>query len=95
MGPKLSMGRSSAQRWSKTRERGMRAWVLRRGVLGWGVSMYLIMSALQMFQAPGDWHHIMLIGLLIWPVSGALWGVAGWATMEWLFRRRLRSDRDH
>ena len=30
------------RRWSKTRERGMRAWVLRRGVLGWGVPMYFI-----------------------------------------------------
>jgi len=86
----MRMWRSSVQQWSKTRERGMRPWVLRRGVLGWGLPMYIAMSALQIGQTPQNWRHIALIGLPVWLGAGVAWGALTWATMEWWYRRRLR-----
>lgn len=84
------MRRMNAQRWRKARERGMRAWVLRRGVLGWGVPMYFIVGAMQVFRNPTHWRHIALIGVPIWLGAGVLWGALIWATMERLYRRYLR-----
>ena len=87
------MRRSSVQRWSKTRERGLRAWVLRRGMLGWGVPMYIFMSSLQIAQRPGDWRRIALTGLPLWLSGGVLWGALTWAMMERWYRRRMRTER--
>lgn len=84
------MWRTSMRRWSKTRERGMRSWVLSRGVLGWGVPMYFVMSVMQVAWHPGDWRSIALIDLPIWIGGGVLWGAVTWWTMEWRYRRHLR-----
>lgn len=89
------MWRSSMQRWSKTREQGLRTWLVRRGVLRWGVPMYILMSAVQVAQRPSEWRRIVLGGLPIWLACGVLWGALTWAMMERLYRRRLRSERDH
>jgi hypothetical protein len=64
--------------------------MLRRGMLGWGVPMYIVMSALMIGQRPAEWRHIVLIGLPIWLSGGVLWGALTWAVTERLYRRHLR-----
>ncbi len=78
------------RRWSKTRERGMRAWVLRRGVLGWGVPMYFIVGAAHVLTQPHRWVHAALIGVPVWLGAGVLFGALTWWTAEWRYRRYLR-----
>ena len=86
------MWSSSLQRWSKTRKQGLRPWLLRRGMLGWGVPMYILMSAMQIAQRPGDWVRIALVGLPLWLGTGVLWGALTWATMERWYQWRLRKS---
>ena len=87
------MRRSSLQRWSKTRQKGLRPWLFRRGMLGWGVPMYIFMSVLQIVHHPGNWVRIALTGLPLWLAAGVLWGALTWATMELLYRRHQRAAR--
>ena len=86
------MWRSDMGRWGKTRQRGFRAFVLRRGMLGWGLPMFVIMSAMQIAQHSAHWRSTVLIGLPLWLFAGVIWGALAWALMEWLYRRRLRSE---
>ena len=84
------MRRSSLERWGPIRQKGLRAW-LRRGVLRWGMPMYLIMTTLTIIHHPHQWGRAMLIGLPIWTVGGVLWGALTWAWMDRLYRRHMRT----
>ncbi len=78
-----------AQRWREVRARGLRAYVLRRGVLGWGVPMAAIFGGLQALQHPDRKLHFILVNIPIWLAAGVVLGVATWYTMEWLHRHFL------
>lgn len=80
--------KSDLRRWDKLRERGRRDFVLRKGVLGWGGWMYVVMSACQVYWHPGHLVGILLFGVPLWLGAGALWGVLTWWAMERAYRRR-------
>lgn len=84
------MWRTSMRRWSKTRARGMRAWVLYRGVFGWGVPMYVVMSVAHLLVQRHHWINAALIGLPVWLGGGVLVGASSWWMREWGYRRYLR-----
>jgi hypothetical protein len=83
------MWASSARRWGKTRQQGVRG-MLRRGVLRWGVPMYFIMTALEVVQQPKQWLPIALIGVPVWLSGGVLWGALTWVMMERWYQWYLR-----
>ena len=82
------------QRWGKTRERGKRAFVLRKGVLGWGGFMYVVMSAFQISGHPRHWWFILFLAAPLWLGGGALWGALTWWGMERAYARQVQRAGD-
>ncbi len=77
-----------AQRWRDVRARGLRAYVVQRGILGFGLPMGIIFGGLKAFQQPDRILHVVLVGIPVWLGAGVVFGIATWYTMEWL-RKRL------
>ena len=89
------MWRLDAQRWRNAREQGMRSWVLRRGVLSWGVPMYGIIGGMQVFQRPRHRLQIALINLPIWLLTGVLFGLSSGWSIALAYKRHLRKAERH
>lgn len=84
------MKEKHAQRWRETRHQGMRTWVIRKGILGWGVPMCVVFVGMQGARHPAQLPHILLLNLPIWFVAGLFFGSATWFAMEWQYKRHLR-----
>lgn len=84
-----------AQRWRETREEGMRAWVLRKGVFGWGLTMCGTFVGIQGFRQPDQLPRIFLTNAPIWLIAGIFFGVSTWYVMEWQYKRHLRKTGQH
>ena len=67
------------QAWEKTRLHGKRSYILRRGVLRWGGFMFLLTTCTDIFvrHFPPHWR-LMVVGLIVWPLTGYAWGMAMW-----------------
>lgn len=81
------MRETRAGRWRDVRARGLRAYVVRRGILGWGLPMCVIFGSLQWFRRPDQLLQIVLLNIPVWIAAGVLFGVASWYTMEWVYKR--------
>ena len=78
------MRASEMERWDRTRLQGMRRFVLFRGVLAYGVPMFLIMT----FVIP----HPKLStsqSAMLWLLTGVGFGIAMWLLQEHRFRKAL------
>jgi hypothetical protein len=83
------MFRSNPERWAKTRKLGRKQFVLRFGVLAWGVPTG-ILFALRETQDFG-WSTFplqLLLAMMIFPLAGVVWGRAMWWLMERLHGRQ-------
>ena len=65
----------------------MTKFVIKVGILKWGLSMYLFISGLQIFRSyktAGHWDKdislagYLLLGLVIWFLAGVAFGVLVW-----------------
>ncbi len=83
----LPMKESRSGRWRDVRARGLRAYVVRRGILGWGLPMGIIFGGLQWFRRPDRLLEIVLLNIPVWFAAGVVFGVVSWYTMEWVYRR--------
>jgi hypothetical protein len=82
----------SITKWERTREAGKRRYVWVTGVLGWGVPMFVVMTAFFYVQQRGlIWPSVeelpFVLGLipmsaLIWFIGGYWFGSTMWSTME-------------
>lgn len=78
------MQASELERWARTRLQGMRRFVLFRGVLAYGVPMFVIMT----FVIP----HPKLSttqSAVLWLLTGVGYGVAMWLLQEHRYRKAL------
>jgi hypothetical protein len=78
------MRASEMERWARTRLQGMRRFVLFRGVLAYGVPMFLLMT----FVIP----HPKLStsqSAMLWLLTGVGFGIAMWLLQEHRFRKAL------
>ncbi len=80
-------------RWERIRADGRLRYVLRYGMLGWGVTTGLVWAGLMSLigSAPSPWLYIAL-GLSLFPLAGVLWGMAMWNWMERHWRRQQPQD---
>jgi hypothetical protein len=71
------------QAWLKISGRGKARFVLIRGVLGWGMTTFVLIGLYRVF-VNHDRSYLnpisLFIGLIAWSIGGALWGLAMWRT---------------
>ena len=79
--PLTTMRERYRAKWERVRARGKRRFVLTRGVLGWGVSTGILVSALEGVQTPSFWLHL-IASLLVFPAGGYFWGTWVWDILE-------------
>jgi hypothetical protein len=75
------------ERWAKSREKGMLAYVLLTGVVSYGVPMFLVMTFL--------FHHSKLSvaqSAALWLSAGAVYGVATWLVQEHRYRKATKGE---
>lgn len=81
------MKETQARRWRDVRARGLRAYVVRRGILGWGLPMCVIFGGLAWYRHPDSLLQIVFFDTPVWLAAGVVFGVASWYTMEWVYKR--------
>ena len=91
----VEMSPTGRRRWSQIRANGQRSFVLRHGVLGWGLPMSIWMPLGRAgfdFVEQGfvEWNQIFvsgLTGLPIWLAGGVLFGCGMWSWSEHSWHR--------
>jgi len=81
----FSMTEARAARWSVSRKEGKKKFILKTGVLAWGIPMFVIMT---FFANNQPFTPISIAGsALIWTLSGALFGWMMWIQTEKQYRK--------
>jgi hypothetical protein len=81
------------QKWHRMRARGIAHFVLVRGVLAWGGSMFVFfvlfwaVFAAPFFGAHIYWPNFILEVGVVFLAAGVLWGISTWRTCERLYRK--------
>lgn len=74
--------RDSADRWYREASRGKARFIFLRGVVGWGLPMFITMTFIfpELAGSAGDCPTIssLLRGLVVWGSGGALFGWSLW-----------------
>jgi hypothetical protein len=83
----------NVQRWETTRKSGRKAYIVKFGILGWGIPVAIAVTGL-------DWYHgtplsdlavpflirLVLFGL----VGGIAFGAAMWKFSEWMYAKAAK-----
>lgn len=69
-------------RWGKTREKGIRKYVLVDGALAWGIGMFVLMKFFLPHQRISD-----LEAAIMWPAAGAAAYLVRWFFEEHRYRK--------
>jgi uncharacterized membrane protein len=78
------------RRWDTVRAKGLWHFVLFRGVLYWGATMFAVMSILLplLSHRPHAFEtRTLLINAVIWLVAGVAWALLTWWLSERLYAR--------
>jgi hypothetical protein len=81
------MKNKGMRNWEKARAGGMLRFVLLRGVLSYGLTMFVVMTFIVHRDALSA--RFIAISALLWLVGGAVFGVLTWLLMERMYRRAL------
>ena len=84
----LWMRHKDFARWLQRRQQGPWVFVLRQGMLLYGLPMFVIMSLLM--HRDGQPYWLLGVSLLLWLSGGALFGWLLWLVNEWRFRKVLQ-----
>ena len=79
------------KKWEVTREAGRASFVLRYGVLAWGVTTALLFTLVRALEDGADANVPLTLAasMLLFPLGGILWGHTMWWFCEKMRRRRL------
>lgn len=82
--------------WKKLREKGRIRFVLARGVLGWGLPMFLIM----IFAFNGSKEGVIspvsiAIHAVIWTIGGMIFGFTMWYLSEKKYIKEVERRKQH
>jgi hypothetical protein len=69
------------RKWETTRQLGKRRYVVRNGVVGWGIPVGIILTLFDTWRR-GFSAHAIVIAVIIWPIAGYFVGLATWAIRE-------------
>ena len=76
------------QYWEQLKARGKKRFVLRVGVMRWGGSMFVLMTALDLIRKTTrqrtaiDYVFEIALSLLVWPLAGYVCGLLTWSALE-------------
>jgi hypothetical protein len=77
------MFKPDSERWAKFSKLGRTQYVLRFGVLGWGIPTAILFALIQSYRRGSDGFLVQLIpALIIFPLGGILFGRLMWWMME-------------
>jgi hypothetical protein len=79
-------------KWSATRQKGKRRFIIVNGALGWGVVTAVLVSLGTWLVIPGiKLERTLLIALVTFPLAGLLWGWLVWNITEREFSHHEQS----
>jgi hypothetical protein len=83
------------KRWRIAREKGMLVYVLRNGILAWGVPMFIVMSFIvnKPFASGFTIKNVVIHGS-IWLGAGIFFGVCTWWIIERMYKKEIE-NREH
>jgi len=77
------MSNSHSEKWAKLSKLGRTQYVLRFGVLGWGIPTAILFSLIQGYRFGWDGFLFQLIpALILFPIGGIFFGRFMWRTLE-------------
>lgn len=79
------MKKELAITWTKTRAGGLSRYIVKRGILGYGLPMYCMFVT--MGWRDGSLARTLVINLPVWLVGGTAFGAAMWYCFERRYRR--------
>ena len=74
------------KRWETTRKLGRNRYVVRNGIIGWGIPVGIFMTLLNIWQHGFSVASIVIAGI-IWPIGGYVFGLITWAISERRYQR--------
>lgn len=81
------MREAHAIRWRTLREAGMASWIVKRGLLAYGVPMYVFFVVYRWFGKPEQLAPSLVYNIPSWLIAGTIFGVLTWYVFEWQYRR--------
>ncbi|MEM9838482.1 MAG: hypothetical protein AAF830_04925 [Pseudomonadota bacterium] len=89
----MANGTSSEERWAQMEEKGFWHFVLMRGVLGWGVAMFIAMNTFRYFRTDAfPSAETLALSAVVWTAGGILWGGITYKLTGWSIRRKQRNS---
>ncbi|MDZ7656004.1 MAG: hypothetical protein U0997_08660 [Sulfurimicrobium sp.] len=80
------------QKWQKMRAKGKGRFILIRGLLAWGLPMFMIMTFVANKPASGQMSPGMIaLNAFIWAIAGLVFGYFTWAVSERAYQKVLQS----
>jgi hypothetical protein len=82
-------------KWESVRAKGRTRFVLERGVLGWGVPMFVIMTFVVNRHSPNALlspRNYVIFSAFLWAGGGALFGLATWWQGERKYKKSLEAS---
>jgi hypothetical protein len=77
------MSQSDAEKWAKLCKLGRTQFVLRYGVLGWGIPTAILFSLIQSYRFGWDGFLFQLLpALILFPIGGIFFGRFMWRMLE-------------
>lgn len=73
--------------WEKWRAKGPWNFVLKVGVLGWGLGCAVLFAPLFAWLSGAPFWPVLGLALILFPVGGSVAGYGLWLLNEWLHRR--------
>ena len=70
------------EKWAITRQKGKWSYIIKKGVLGWGVFMFFFMTIIPMRKGSEHTYFYFIWQALLWAASGGLFGCISWYFSE-------------
>ncbi|MCL1079842.1 hypothetical protein D5R81_17080 [Parashewanella spongiae] len=83
------MTNNQFESWKKSRVQGKLKFVLLRGVLSWGIPMFIFMTFIINKPEAGFTSQFIVVNALIWAIAGAVFGLIVWYFGESSFHKEL------
>lgn len=82
---------NQVKKWELIRRKGPLHFILLRGGLFWGLSMFIIMALVNKPFSDGFVSNIAIIHYVVWPVCGILFGILNWYIWERSYKKQIQT----
>ena len=83
------------EKWSKTREKGRKNFILVNGLLAWGLPMFIVMTFIVNKPTDGHWSPVLILAsAVIWALGGLGFGYFFWGSTERAYQKALAKQQN-